>query len=134
MAQTFQADATFNAAPITLTGAAPTNGPISNPLSPPYGTFKAQVIGLANVFVGAGTTSVQLRLRRNPSAENLIINSGSVNVTATPGAAIGITVMGVDSVPDGRQVQYVLEVTQIGGTGNGTILVGSSIATLLMSG
>jgi len=133
MSQQFQADAQLLAAPATITTTTETQGPKTNFLTPPYGSFKAKVVAVVQVVVGTATTSLTVQIRRNPNGENVAIN-GFASIPVTVGQQPVITVAGTDQVNDGRSVQYVATVTQIAATGNGTINAGSYIEATILSG
>ena len=121
MAQQYQEDAVQNSSPTTVTTTTETTGVTGNFLNPPFGTCKVVLTGFIALTVGTGTTTVTLRIRRNPSGENtIVVNYTLVNVTA--GNVVLLPVFGTDALPDGRSVQYAITVQQAGATGNGSIV------------
>lgn len=132
MSQVFSGDSVNAAAAVTI----PTSGEVivaqGNFVNPPFQNAKAMVIGSVSFIVGSGTTTAQIRLRRNPTAENAQVGtSGAVNVTA--GNIVSVTVQTADPIPDGRPVQYALTVTAAGATGTGSLQV-ANVSTILISG
>jgi len=132
MSQVFAGDAVNNTSPVTI----PTSGAVTavtgNFLNPPFGNAKCFVIATVFLNSGTGAVSVTLGLRRNPNAENLALPV-SGGTTTTGGLPYAVTVMAADVIPDGRPVQYVLNVLQTGASATGTIS-SASIAAFLISG
>jgi len=119
-AQIFSEDSQANANSTTLVTTAETTLVTSNSLPMPYGNGKVVIQGMAIITPGTNTTSVQMRIRRNPSAENLLIG-GTVNIAVTAAVVIAIPWCTVDQVPDGRNVNYALTVQQVAATANGAV-------------
>lgn len=133
MAQQFQADAVVTSAAVNVPTTTETVIVTGNPLTPPYGSFKAKVEANVLLTVGTSTTTITLKLKRNTTAENVTINSVQ-NITTIAGNTVQVSVNAVDQVNDGRQVQYALTITQNGATANGSALAGAYIETTLLSG
>jgi hypothetical protein len=132
MSQVFSADSVNNTSATTVTSTSETAAVTGNFLNPPFGSCKACVVAVMALTVGTGMTAVAVRVRRNPNAENVIVQAiAGISVTAANTVLLTVTVN--DSVPDGRPVQYQITVQQSGGAGNGS-LVFSSIYTQLISG
>jgi hypothetical protein len=134
MAQQFLADAQDLTAGVVITTTSETTGPQTNPIPLPFQNGKFRILASCIISVGTNTTSLLFRIRRNPSAENLVVNTGSNNITVTAGNNVEVTIACVDAVPDGRSCQYAVTVVQNGATGNGTFLSGSHIEAVAMSG
>ena len=134
MAQQFQRDAQAAAAAVTVVTTAETAIVTTNFVNAPFGTFKA--VGLAVVFFtpGTATTSVQLRIRRNPTGDNTVVANQTIVAGFTVGSLGVVLIAFTDAVPDGRAVQYQVTVTQAAATGNGTAAAGSYIDATLLSG
>lgn len=132
MSQVFGADSVNN----TLGGSIPTSTETTavtgNFLSPPFGNAKAIVSATIQFTVGTGTVSGAIKVRRNPSGENLQVG-GLGGLPVTVGANPTISVVVADAIPDGRPVQYAVTVTQNGASANGTILY-ANVTTMLISG
>jgi len=132
MSQVFGGDAVNNTASTTVTSTTETVGVTGNFLNPPFGNAKASVSGTVILTVGTGMTSVVVRLRRNPNAENVaVVTTGAL--TAAAGNIMLLDLQAADVIPDGRPCQYAISVQQAGGAGNGTITF-ASIAAVLISG
>ena len=132
MAQVFSADAVNNTASQTVTGTTETTVALGNFVNPPFGNAKGYVEAYCTLTVGTGQTSVQVRIRRNPNAENVVV-AASGPLTATAAAVAAFSIQAADAIPDGRPVQYALTVTQAGGAGNATVSF-ANISTTLISG
>jgi hypothetical protein len=132
MSQQFGEDAVQNTNPVTLTTTTETAGVTGNFLNPPFNTCKGVVQACVVISTGTGVTSVSVRVRRNPNAENLIV-ANFVNLPAAASSIVIFPVLATDAIPDGRPVQYQVTVQQNGATGNGTLSF-SSIAAELISG
>lgn len=75
--------------------------------------------GFAQVTTGAGTTSLQLRVRRGTTLSGPQVGqTAQQTCTAAAPAQIGIQVD--DVPPESSNLSYVLTVQQVGATGNGT--------------
>lgn len=133
MSQQYSADAQMLTAPVTIVTVAETNGPKTIPLPIPNANGKVVVRGSVVVTTGAGTTGLQLRVRRNILAENVIIN---VVTTFTVGAAVNtlLPFNFTDQVPDGRSVDYTVSIQAVGAGGNGSIVQGTTIEATVLSG
>ena len=132
MSQVFAGDAVNAPAGGTIATSTETPVAAGNFLNPPFGNAKAYVSASASFTTGTGATSVTLRLRRNPNAENVVVaSSGAINVTATNQVQMGL--QAADAIPDGRSCQYQLTVQQAGAGGTGSVAF-ASIGALLISG
>lgn len=132
MSQVFSADAVNNTASTTVTTTSETTGAVGNFVNPPFQTAKCFIEAMIALLVGASTTTVTIRIRRNPNAENLVVASvAGVNVTAAN--TVVLSLQAADAIPDGRPVQYAVTVQQAGATGNGTINF-ANVALTLISG
>src|SRR5271154_6586898 len=120
MSQVFQSDAQGVTPALAVVTTAETVAILGNFLSPPFGTCKVKVVGMMSLTIGASTTSVTLRIRRNPQGENVIVLAMTL-VTVTAAAVVLLPVMFTDILADGRSVQYEITVQQAAATGNGTI-------------
>lgn len=132
MSQVFSGDSVNIAGPITLPTSGETTAGTGNFLNPPFQNAKAMVMVNLSLQVGTGTTTVVVRIRRNPSAENLFV-MGSNAIAVTPGNTMMISLQAADVIPDGRPVQYAMTVLPAGATGNGSMVSGN-ISTILISG
>lgn len=130
MSQQFGSDAVQNSNPTVVTANTETVGVLGNALTPPYNTCKAVLNGIIALTVGTGQTSVAIRIRRNPAAENVIVANYAV-ITSTPATTQIFPIMATDALPDGRTVQYEVTVQQAGGGGNGSIVFAMIESTLL---
>jgi len=133
MSQQFQRDAQNLAANVAIPTTTETTVITTNFLTPPFGTYKGTVIAVVLMTVGTGTTAVTVRIRRNPSAENIVLGTAQA-VTAVAGNVVSLALMATDSVPDGRSSQYAVTVQQTAATANGTGLAGSGIDATVISG
>lgn len=132
MSQVFSADSVMIPLPVTLPTTGETVGVTGNFLNPPFQNAKAVVMANVVVTAGAGTTSLAVRIRRNPAGENLQV-TGSGALTAVAGNQYSLSIQGADAIPDGRAVQYAVTVLAGGATGTGTIVSGN-VSTILISG
>lgn len=132
MSQVFAGDAVNNPGPTTVTGTVSTPAVTSNFLNPPFGNAKAFVSGTVSLTSGTGTTAVTIRIVRNPNAENIVV-AAITGVQVTAGNTLQLGIQAADAIPDGRAVQYQVNVQQTLASGNGTINF-ASIGTLLISG
>ena len=132
MSQVFSADSVNAYVNTTLTLTTETTAITGNFLSPPFQNAKASVKGLIYFTTGAGTTSVTIRVRRNPNAESVNL-SGLSNLNVSAPATYAMPFQVADPIPDARPVQYTVTVQQNGATGNGNITF-ASIETMLISG
>lgn len=133
MGQQFAADAQSAGANITVVTTAQTVIATTVPIRGPFGSCKALVNGTLILLVGAGTTSLNLSITRNPSGENLQIASAA-GVQVTAGNMVSVSLSGIDRIPDGRDVVYQFSVVQNAATGNGTIQATSLLDATLISG
>lgn len=132
MSQVFSADAVNNTASTTVTTTSETTAVTGNFLNPPFQNAKAFVEAELALLVGSSTTSVTIRIRRNPTAENVVVAS-MAGVTVTAGNTVALSLQAADAIPDGRPVQYAVTVQQAAATANGTINF-ANIGTTLISG
>lgn len=132
MSQVFSADSVNGPINTSVVTTAETTGATGNFLSPPFQNAKAVVTASIYFQPGTGTTSVSVRLRRNPSAENLAITNYA-NLAVTAGNLVVLNVQAIDAPIGPGPVQYAVSVQQTGATGNGTI-VACGITTFLISG
>lgn len=132
MSQVFAGDSVNGPLGFTVTGATPTLVVTGNFLNPPFQNAKAIVTAMLDITAAGSTTSLTLKLIRNPNAE-------AVSLTNTPSAVLAggsrglFSIQSADVIPDGRAVQYALQVTQNAGSGGGTVWY-SSVTALLISG
>lgn len=133
MAMGFLMDAQDLAAPVTIVTTAETTGPITNPLPLPYQNGKFKISASLLLTLAASVTSVVIKIRRNPSAENLVVNTSAL-IAVTASTIVSLQVACVDSIPDGRSCQYSVTVTCTAASANGTIGAGSHIECQAMSG
>jgi hypothetical protein len=132
MSQVFAADGVTSAGPNPITTTAPTFVVAGNFVSPPFGTAKALVVAQVNVTAGTGTTAITVKILRNANAENLQVGQ-TLTMSVTAGNTYVVGVMGVDSIPDGRPVQYWVQIAQTAATGNGSWSA-ATVAVWLISG
>jgi hypothetical protein len=133
MSQVFAADGVTNTAGGSMVLTNVLTAVTGNFISPPFGNAKALVSATVSLIAGTGTTGIYLSINRNPQAENLNLTPGA-STTVAAGSASTITLQVTDRIPDGRPVQYNLNVNQNGSaTGNGTVSF-ASIQTILISG
>lgn len=133
MAQQFQADARILAADVAIVTTAETSGPQTVAISSPFGNGKNRITGVAAVTTSADAATVEVRIRRNPSQENVQVgNTTIIDVGFTKGVSVAIGV--VDAVPDGRDCVYVLTVKEPGTAANGVFKAGSYLEACAMSG
>lgn len=132
MSQVFSADSVSVPAAVSVATSGETVILTGNFLNPPFQNAKAAVWCNFTLLVGTGTTSVIVRLRRNPNAENQqIMGSNTVNVTA--GNFASLSLQGADVIPDGRPVQYAITVAPTGASATGSVTNGN-ITAMLISG
>lgn len=133
MAQQFGEDAQMNTVTVNLPNGAETAVLTTNFLNPPFGTCKAAIQAILTILTGVGATGLQLKIRRNPNGENVVVNAGvviAVGASVLVLAAIGAT----DANPDGRPVQYQVTATVSGGAAAATAQIGCYIDCELLSG
>ena len=132
MSQVFAADGVSTTVSVVL----PTSGSVAvitgNFVNPPFQNAKAVVSANAALTSGSGATNVNLQIRRNPNAENVVVGQTG-NITVTAAANYAATVQMTDVIPDARPVQYQLVVSQTGATGPGSVYQ-ACIGVLLISG
>jgi hypothetical protein len=133
MSQQFSSDAQQIAGGLSLPEATATVVIATNPLIPPFETCKAKVHASLDMQPDALTTIVALQLFRNPHSENLPI-ALMVNQFGAGAGILSFTIDGIDSVPDGRSVQYALAVTPQHGGGAGIVNDQAYIEATLISG
>lgn len=131
MSQVFSGDSVNGTPGLTVVGATETPIVTGNFVNPPFGNAKAIVIAMVTISTGTGTVFVQLRVRRNPNAENVLLAAPALSIAAPNGGIM--TASFADQIPDGRPVQYQVTVQQNGATANGTSNY-SNVTTLLISG
>lgn len=76
---------------------------------------------------------MQVRIRRNPSAENVIVAT-SAAITVTAGNTVSINFSATDSPGDGRSVQYQIGVIQNSASATGLAKAGTYLEAGLLSG
>src|SRR5215469_62764 len=133
MAQIFSADAQQLASAVTITGTTETTVISTNPLQPPFETAKGVVSAIVPITPGSDATSLTLKLYRNASGEDQLLNTVDVQFGASANDQL-LKIMATDSIPDGRACSYTVTVTQAGGTANGSAKVGAVISAMLISG
>jgi hypothetical protein len=117
MAQIFSKDAQgVNPLP-NIPSAAPFRLLLSNFLTPPFGNCKAVVKAVVSAITDATQTEMYIDIYRNPDAENILVAEGYLTFAAAGGVGVVNCAMGVDPIPDGRDVQYALVATCTGATG-----------------
>lgn len=132
MSQVFGGDSVSVTTSATLPQSGETTAVTGNFLNPPFQNAKAMVSATVQLTVPASATGITLRIRRNPNAENVIVQgSGTLNATATN--IVLLSIQGSDPIPDGRPVQYAVTVAPTGASANGNI-GNATISTLLISG
>lgn len=132
MSQVFSGDSVTGAAGAAVPQSGETVVLTGNFLNPPFGNAKSVVSCFIAISPGPGTTSLNIRLRRNPTAENVqVISNAGVNVSAGVNAVFSL--QGADAIPDGRPVQYAITVTPTGATGASSV-VGANVTAFLISG
>jgi hypothetical protein len=132
MSQVFAADSVSNQSSQTVITTNPINIIAGNFINPPFGNAKAIVIATIQLLAGTNATSLNMILRRNPNTENFAV-SVTLQPTVTGGGTSLFTITGADQIPDGRAVQYALQIQQNAATGNGTVVY-ANITALLISG
>lgn len=133
MAEIFTADAQALAAASAGFQNVETNGPATNAQPAPYGTRKVRVLAVVLLTLGTGVTSIRLRIRRNINGENVVVaDSGLLNVTLS--TDVSLSLAGIDSVADGRDVGYTVTVLPAGATSNITMAAGTFIEAMQLSG
>jgi hypothetical protein len=132
MSQVFGADSVNGGSNVAINPTAETAAVLGNFVSPPFGNAKAIVMGALSVQAGTGATSIAVRVRRNPNAENVLVGQ-QVILTVSAGNSFPAAIVVADPIPDGRQVQYQMTVQQTGASGTANVS-GSAITTLLISG
>lgn len=132
MSQVFSGDS-VNGGTVSVVTTNLTTIVTGNFLNPPFGNAKVVVMATCNLTAGAGTTSANFFVFRNPNAENVNVAGVAQGVTMAAGNAVQIVLQVADVIPDGRSVQYALKVAQVAATGNGTVNF-SNIAAFLISG
>lgn len=121
MSQIFGGDAVGAIGPFTLTNGVAVAVVTGNFLTPPFGNCKARVRGSAYITLGSVPTNVNVILVRNPSGDNTTIAStGGLTGIVAAGAVMEVFLEFTDSIPDGRQVQYQLQINAAGTGTNGS--------------
>jgi hypothetical protein len=133
MSQQFQRDAVSAAGPVTVTTTNEITILTGNPLTPPFGTCKGAIIASCSVITGAGTTAITMRIRRNPSTENVVVATSRAVASLSNGVDGFISLGATDQIPDGRSVTYAVTLQQTGGAANATAN-GISLDATLISG
>lgn len=132
MSQIFQADAQQSTAATGFTLATFVAAVTTNNLNPPFGNCKAVIRAALTLTLGAAPTNVTLRIVRNPSGENVVVaTSGPITSGITNGLVPSLSMAAIDLVPDGRPVQYQLQVQCNGAAGVG---IQAEIDATLISG
>ena len=134
MSQQFQRDVQANSATVNVPTTTETTILTTNSLPVPYQNAKAAVFGTIVLTPGTTTNLITLKVRRNPAAENLVVNTIVYAAGFTVGSAGELSFGATDPIPDGRSVQYAVTVTQGAATANGTAQVGCYIDATLLSG
>ena len=122
------------AAPVTLVTTAETTALSTNAIKAPFTNGKNTVRFSVMITTGGGTTGLQVRVRRNASAENIVLNPTVQTIGAGAAATVQISGEFTDAVPDGRDCVYSLTVQQVAAVANGSILAGSTIVAVGLSG
>lgn len=87
--------------------------------------------GWVQLTTGTGTTGVQLRVRRGSTTGGTLIDEvNTVTAYAAAGSTEERSINVVDEALDAAGVTYVLTVSQIGATANGTALQATLEATV----
>ena len=132
MSQVFAGDAVNFAGSASINMNTETVLLTGNFLSPPFQNAKAIVLVMLNYQAGASVTFENIRIRRNPSAENVqVAQTGGITISGSPVQVFSL--QGADIIPDGRSVQYAVTAQQTAATGNGTCGV-ANVTALLISG
>jgi len=129
----FQSDAQMLTAAVTLVTTAETTIISTNFLPIPLELAKFLVSGSVLMTSGTGVTGVQIRVRRNINGENVVLGGAVATIPLAASTTGNFGFDFTDSVPDGRSCQYSLTVQQVGATGNGSVLVNTSIASTCLS-
>jgi hypothetical protein len=132
MSQQFQADGKTAGASGTLAQNSETTLVTGNFVNPPYGNCKFIGSALANLTLPSGTTTMRIRVRRNPSGDNTVVYDFTVNVTAS--TAVSLSAAFADAVPDGRPCQYAVTATGAGMSTTGTFDTSCFIEATCLSG
>ena len=134
MAQIFSADAQMLVTDVVITLNSEIPGMTTNPVHVPFINGKVVVEGRVVMSTGATATGVQIRVRRNPAAENVVLGFAPDTFQVGPTQIAALPFMFTDSLPDGRDAVYQLSVQQVGATGNGIFGKNSAIRATVMSG
>jgi len=134
MAQQFQADAVGTSATVNVPTTTETPILTGNPLPIPFENGKCLVQGTLVITPGTGTTSITIRVRRNPAGENVVVGTAVIVAGFVAGSAGDIGFGFVDPIPDGRTCVYQLTVQQAGAGANGTAQLGCLLQTTVLSG
>lgn len=135
MAQIFSQDARVLGGNLTITDALEHAGPITNFLTIPFTNAKGVGIAVMYVQPSAGGTGLQIRIRRNPNAENVVVADSTVFSAGVVGNSQGTYSLGfVDPIPDNRAVQYEATVLVAGGGASSFIFGTSYIEATVLSG
>ena len=134
MSQQFGSDCQMASAAVSIPTTTETTVLTLNALRVPFLNGKMVVMGVVFVTWGTGTTSANLRVRRNASAENIVLGGGALGLTAVAGQTVAIPFAFNDQVPDGRDCIYSLTIQQVAATGNGSALAGSTMDGIVLSG
>jgi hypothetical protein len=134
MAQIFSADAQMQVTDVPITLNQETAGVTTNAVHVPFINGKVVVDGRLVMQTGATTTGVQIRVRRNPAAENVVLGFAPDTFIVGAPNIISLPFMFTDSLPDGRDAVYQLSVQQVGATGSGLLGKNSCIRATVMSG
>lgn len=132
MSQIFQMDAQQSTAATGFTLATFVAAVTTNNLNPPFGNCKAVIRAIVQLTLGAAPTNVTIRVVRNPTGDNTTVaTSGPITSGITNGLVPSLSIACVDLVPDGRPVQYQLQVQCNGAAGTGIL---AEIDATLISG
>ena len=105
-----------------------------NAVRTPFQNGKIMLWGCIQLTVGTGTTTINVRVRRNASAENVLLPGGNQNITVIAGNVVLVPYCTFDQVPDGRDCLYSVSILQNGATANGSAAPGSTGCAVVLSG
>lgn len=125
MNQVFSADAVQNNTSQPLTNGTPLQVLLGNAIAIALGQAQPvwgfKVSGTINATLGTTATSLRAQIFRNPSTDNVLVaDSGIITSGIGAGLLTTLSISGVDTITDGRDVQYGIIVT-VQGTGSTSV-------------
>lgn len=132
MSEVFSADGVQPSGDVALGQDVETTIATSNALGIPYQTAKIIGRGVAALTFAAATTTVRLRVYRNPAGENVTVMDLTIDITASKTAALPIQF--ADAVSNRDACTYKLTALTANAGGAGTIKAASGLHVECISG